>query len=47
MYVINKMHIGNSEVIKLFSCSIQLSTDFIPIINVKISTIVDILTFIS
>ena len=35
------------EVIKLFSCSTQLSTKFIPLINVKMPTIVGILTFIS
>ena len=35
------------EVIKLFSCSPQLSTKFILLINVKMSTIVGILTFIS
>ena len=35
------------EVIKLFSCSTQLSTKFILLINVKIPTIVGILTFIS
>ena len=35
------------EVIKLFSCSTQLSKKFIMLINVKISTIVGILTFIS
>ena len=36
-----------SEVIKLFPCSTQLSTKFILLINVKMPTIVDILTFIS
>ena len=35
------------EVIKPFSCSTQLSKKFILLINVKMSTIVDILTFIS
>ena len=35
------------EVIKLFSCSTQLRTKFILLINVKMSTIVGILTFIS
>ena len=35
------------EVIKLFSCSNQLSTKFILLINVKMPTIVGILTFIS
>ena len=33
------------EVIKLFSCSTQLSTKCILLINVKMPTIVDILTF--
>ena len=36
-----------SEVIKLFSCSTQLSIKFIMVINVKMPTIVCILTFIS
>ena len=35
------------EVIKRFSCSTQLSTKFIMLVTVKMSTIVDILTFIS
>ena len=35
------------EVMKLFSCSTQLSTNFILLINVKMPTIVGILTFIS
>ena len=35
------------KVIKLFSCSTQLSMKFILLINVKIPTIVGILTFIS
>ena len=35
------------EVIKLFSCSIQPSMKFILLINVKMPTIVGILTFIS
>ena len=35
------------EVIKLLPCSTQLSTKFILLINVKMPTIVDILTFIS
>ena len=35
------------KVIKLFSCSTHLSTKFILLINVKMSTIVGILTFIS
>ena len=36
-----------SEVIKLFSCSTQLSMKFILPINVEMPTIVGILTFIS
>ena len=42
-------HIDQSrpEVIKLFHCSTQLSTKFILLINVKMPTIVGILTFIS
>ena len=35
------------EVIKLFSCSTRLTMKFIILINVKLSTIVGILTFIS
>ena len=35
------------EVIKFFSCSTQRSTKFILLINVKMPTIVGILTFIS
>ena len=36
-----------SKVIKLLSCSTQLSTKFILLITVKMPTIVGILTFIS
>ena len=35
------------EVIKLFSCSTQLNTKFILLINIKMPAIVGILTFIS
>ena len=35
------------EVIKLFLCSTQLSTKIILLINVKMPTVVDILTIIS
>ena len=45
-----KHHFNNSsgaEVIKLFSCSAQLSLKFILLINVKMPTIVGILTFMS
>ena len=38
---------SGSEVINSFSCSIQLSTEVFLLINVKMPTIVDILTFIS
>ena len=40
------MHPG-PEVIKLFSCSTQLRSKFILLINVEMPTIVGILTFIS
>ena len=36
-----------TEIIQLFSCSAQLSLKFILLINVKMPTIVGILTFIS
>ena len=39
--------IPGPEVIKLFSCSAQLRLKFILLINVKMPTIVGILTFIS
>ena len=39
--------IPGSKVIKLFSCSAQLRLKFILLINVKMPTIVGILTFIS
>ena len=39
--------VQDSEVIKLFSCSAQLRLKFILLINVKMPTIVGILTFIS
>ena len=35
------------EVIKLISCSTQLSMKFSPLIDVKMPTIVDILTYMS
>ena len=38
---------AGSEVMKLFSCSTKVSMQFIMLINVKIPTIVGILTFIS
>ena len=41
------MQEAGSEVIKLFSCSTQLRSKFILLINVKMPTIVGILTFIS
>ena len=39
--------ISGPEVIKLFSCSAQLRLKFILLINVKMPTIVGILTFMS
>ena len=45
--LLRKLRPSGPEVIKLFSCSTQLSTKFILLINVKMSTIVGILTFIS
>ena len=42
----DECHLG-PEVIKLFSCSTQLSTKFFMLMNVKMSTIVGILTFMS
>ena len=42
----DQIHTG-PEVIKLFSCSAQLRLKFILLINVKMPTIVGILTFIS
>ena len=39
--------IPGPDVIKLFSCSTQLSMNFLLLINVKMPTIVGILTFIS
>ena len=38
---------SDPELIKLFSCSTQLNTNFFLLINVKIPTIVGILTFMS
>ena len=38
---------GPAQGYKTFSCSTQLSTKFILLINVKMTTIVGILTFIS
>ena len=35
------------EIIKLFSCSTQLSKNFFPLINVKMPKLIDILTFMS
>ena len=40
-------HTSGPKVIKLFSCSAQLRLKFILLINVKMPTIVGILTFIS
>ena len=44
---INTVHQSGPEVIKLFSCSTQLSMKFFLLINVKMPTIVGILTFLS
>ena len=41
------MPISGPEVIKLFSCSTQLSMNFFLLINVKMPTTVGILTLIS
>ena len=41
------VHKPGPKVINLFSCATQLSTKFILLINVKMPTIVGILTFIS
>ena len=38
---------SGSEVIKLFPCSTHLNMKFFPLINVKMPTIVGILTFMS
>ena len=43
-FPVNRTKTG-PEVIKLFSCSTELSTKFIMLINVKMPTIVGILTF--
>ena len=45
--VVDYMPSSGPKVLKLFSCSTQLSKKFIPLINVKMPTIVGILTFIS
>ena len=39
--------VSRPKVIKLFSCSTQLSIKFFPLINVKMPTIVGILTFMN
>ena len=43
----NMVLLSGPEVIKLFSCSTQLSMKFSPFINVKMPTIVGILTYMS
>ena len=43
----SKSEAAGPEVIKLFSCSTQLSTELILLINVKMQTVVSILTIIS
>ena len=44
---LSQIHIPGAEVIKHFSCSTQLSMKFIILINVRMSSIVSILTLIS
>ena len=46
MNILTQKRLG-SEVIKLFSCSTQLNMNFILLINVKMPTVVGVLTFIS
>ena len=43
-YMFHDLATAGPEVIKLFSCSTQLSMKFSPLINVKMPTIVGILT---
>ena len=47
MFPLETKSCSGPEVIKLFSCSTQLSTKLILLINVKMLTIDGILTFIS
>ena len=47
MALVMAVPVPGPEVIKLFSCSVQLRSKFILLINVKMPTIVGILTFIS
>ena len=44
---LTELQLPGPKVIKCFSCSTQLSTKFILLINVKMPTIVGILTFVS
>ena len=46
-FIYTNFKIPGPEVIKLFSCSTQLSMKFSPLINVKMPTIVGILTCMS
>ena len=46
-FTIDRHFCTGSEVIKLFSCSTELSMKFFLLINVKMPTIVGILTFMS
>ena len=46
-YIADILDLLSPEVIKLFPCSTQLSMKFFPLINVKMPTIVGILTFMS
>ena len=45
--ILPKLTVSGPEVIKLFSCSTQLSMKFSPLIDVKMPTIVGILTCMS
>ena len=47
MIALARLNKASPEVIKLFSCSTQLSTKFILLINVQMPTNVGILTLIS
>ena len=46
-HIQNRTTRSGPEVIKLFSCSTQLSMNFFLLINVKMPTIVGILTYMS
>ena len=46
-FTLSNLVTSGPEVIKLFSCSTQLSMKFFPLTNVKMPTVVGILTFMS